>query len=91
MMTFRDVTGHRFGQLTAIARIPLTDDQRRLASYNARDGLWACKCDCGRWAVSPLGALVIGDTISCGCVRSRQAAKRNRRMRRRTNGTFIGY
>lgn len=52
-----DLTGQRFGRLTAIARAE---------NINGRTA-WLCRCDCGRQAVVKTQHLRSGCTISCGC------------------------
>ena len=56
---FIDITGERFGQLTAIERIPPTNGTR---------SHWICKCDCGNVATVSISNLRNGHTTSCGCV-----------------------
>lgn len=54
----RDITGQRFGKLTALYPI------------EAEDGgpLWHCKCDCGGEVDTPLHQLTAGYRKSCGCL-----------------------
>lgn len=54
-----DITGHRFGLLTAI---------RRAAREN-QGSYWECLCDCGTTKVVRATALRSGHTTSCGCAR----------------------
>ena len=54
----KDVTGRRFGRLTALYRL---DNENSDHSY------WRCRCDCGREKDIRLSSLVSGDTTSCGC------------------------
>lgn len=61
-----DLTGQRFGRLTALERL----DQKRGNSW-----LWRCRCDCGRETVVSANALCGGSTKSCGCARQ-DACKR---------------
>ena len=56
----KDLTGQRFGQLTALYRL----DEKQGGSY-----LWHCRCDCGREADVQAKLLLRGDTTSCGCAR----------------------
>lgn len=51
-----DLTGQRFGRLTA------------LSSVAGRNTYWRCKCDCGGEALVRLGNLRRGKTKSCGCM-----------------------
>ena len=53
----RDLTGQRFGKLTALA--PAENIGGRTA--------WRCRCDCGRETVVKTGSLCSGHTKSCGC------------------------
>ena len=54
----KDITGQRFGRLTALRRLE-----------NGRGGrtFWHCRCDCGRETDVRLSSLLDGDTTSCGC------------------------
>jgi hypothetical protein len=53
-----DITGARFGRLTAI----------RWISSHGKDGrLWQCQCDCGRLSIVPAKMLRAKNTKSCGC------------------------
>jgi len=55
----KDITGQRFGMLTAIER---TGEKR----YGCN--LWRCKCDCGKETAVVTSALISGNTRSCGCL-----------------------
>lgn len=65
MRPIKDITGQRFGKLTAIERT----DKKRGSSY-----IWRCKCDCGNEIDVVLTNLTLGRTTSCGCTRSRDIA-----------------
>ena len=56
----KDLTGQRFGKLTAIR----PTDQRK-------DGyvLWECKCDCGNITEVKSALLTSGKRKSCGCAK----------------------
>ncbi|XCP84627.1 transcriptional regulator [Roseburia hominis] len=56
----RDITGQRFGKLTA-----LYPTEKR-----GRDGslIWHCRCDCGGEVDAPLHQLSAGYRKSCGCL-----------------------
>ena len=56
-----DTAGRRFGRLVAVQELERT----------SRDGtrFWTCYCDCGACTVASMGALVRGETLSCGCNR----------------------
>lgn len=60
----KDVSGLKFGRLTAIER---TGD-KTIHGY-----LWRCSCDCGGDAVVVLSRLITGHTRSCGCLVKEQA------------------
>jgi hypothetical protein len=62
-----DISGQRFGWLTAVRHAGTTADRR---------ALWECVCDCGEEIVAQLGNLRAGATRSCGCLRKEVAAKR---------------
>lgn len=54
----KDLTGQRFGRLTAVARVK----QSRMSQ-------WRCICDCGAEAIVYAAHLLAGRTKSCGCYR----------------------
>ncbi len=56
----RDITGQRFGKLTALYPIDEKDSSGSL--------IWHCKCDCGGEVDAPLGQLRAGYRKSCGCL-----------------------
>jgi hypothetical protein len=56
-MAFRDLTGQRFGRLTAIRRVG--KDSHRL---------WVFQCDCGNEAVMRGQDAASGKQQSCGCL-----------------------
>ncbi len=56
----RDVTGQRFGMLTALAP---TEERGRRGSV-----MWRCRCDCGSEILADLGELTNGNRKSCGCM-----------------------
>jgi hypothetical protein len=60
----KDITGQRFGRLTALHR-----------TGESRNGkiIWRCRCDCGQEIESSLGKLGT-DTKSCGCLHCEQVA-----------------
>ncbi len=68
MGTAKDLSGQRFGRLTALYR---------MEGVNCR--YYYCKCDCGN-TVTVLGSsLISGNTKSCGCLHREQLAERNYR------------
>jgi hypothetical protein len=58
MGRFVDRTGQKFGKLTVLAR----DGTNALKKV-----IWRCRCDCGAEINVVSGALVTGNTTSCGC------------------------
>lgn len=58
-----DITGQRFGRLTALSR--QTRRKRDGAAFSA----WLCSCDCGKQLEVPLSCLRTSNTTSCGCLR----------------------
>lgn len=65
----KDLSGQVFGRLTAIARLP---NIKKSPAY-------LCKCSCGAEAVLRSGALLSGNTRSCGCLKieSQKSAKKH--------------
>lgn len=59
----RDLSGMRFGKLTAIERAPNRPYGRGVIT------MWRCVCDCGGESVVSTSKLVSGWTKSCGCFR----------------------
>ncbi len=57
-----DLTGRRFGRLTALRRAETPGAVR-----------WVCLCDCGRESIVLASQLKNGRTRSCGCLKNRQA------------------
>lgn len=53
-----DLTGKRFGRLTAISKAP---------SKNGKT-YWLCQCDCGNQKIIQTSHLTDGRTCSCGCL-----------------------
>lgn len=57
---FKDLTGQKFGRLTAI---------KRISPHGTRKIKWLCKCDCGNKTEVYASYLTVGDTRSCGCLK----------------------
>lgn len=55
-----DITGRRFGRLTAI---------RTVGKNISGQMLWECSCDCGGSTVTSVSSLIDGHTKSCGCAK----------------------
>lgn len=64
-----DLTGQRFGRLTALHRAP--------RDYNKRFACWYCQCDCGNIKIISTDALG-RHTKSCGCLRSEVSSATNK-------------
>lgn len=62
MSRFNDLTGRKFGKLTAIE--PVGNDK-----FGGK--LWLCKCECGGETVALAGNLVNGRYKGCGCERGK--------------------
>jgi hypothetical protein len=58
MPKFIDRLGQKFGRLSVVESAG-RDRNKKV--------LWKCLCDCGNTAIIPSGALVTGNTTSCGC------------------------
>lgn len=71
MGAFVDITGKKFGRLTAIKRV----------GTKSGSPLWLCGCDCGNTTEVNSRSLRVGNTRSCGCIHSEQLAKRNHESR----------
>lgn len=56
----KDITGQRFGMLTALSPTGARDRYGSL--------VWHCKCDCGKEIDAPLHQLSAGYRKSCGCL-----------------------
>ena len=64
-----DITGHRFGRLTAV----------RFTGRSGNGGrAWHCACDCGGSIVAYVGKLRDGGVVSCGCSRRKHGLTRSR-------------
>lgn len=68
MSSLKDIMGHRFSQLLVIGRAP---------DRGKKNVRWFCQCDCGN-IVSVVGtSLRIGETKSCGCLRTKSHEPRH--------------
>ena len=56
----KDISGQKFGKLTALFRIEKISSNRQ--------GYWHCRCDCGKEIDVRLDSLTNGHTQSCGCL-----------------------
>lgn len=55
---FKDLTGMRFGRLTAVS----------IHSRVSKTTRWNCVCECGNKTVKKYAMLIIGHVRSCGCL-----------------------
>lgn len=67
MPAFKDITGQRFGRLTAI----------RLSHMGKGGSVWSCRCDCGSEPVVVSIVNLGRSTTSCGCAHREELAARN--------------
>lgn len=63
----KDLSGQRFGRLTALERL----EEKSGSCY-----LWRCVCDCGNEVKVRSSALLSGNTTSCGCARRDACAEK---------------
>lgn len=75
-----DLTGQRFGRLTAT---------ECLGTINHK-GYWAVKCDCGNEELVRTDSLRNGTTSSCGCLQRDAVAVSNRTTKLKHGGTRDG-
>ena len=66
---FKDITGQKFGRITAIRYVGKNEDKR---------ALWECNCDCGNTVIVDGKSLRLGNTKSCGCYNLDRIAERNK-------------
>lgn len=74
-----DLTGLKFGRLTAIRRYGKTMDGKTA---------WLCRCECGTEIVVALNNLRSGGTRSCGCLRKEAAARAGKSRPRNNSGDY---
>jgi hypothetical protein len=66
----RDITGERFGRLTAL----------QFVDRDARgQHTWLCRCECGTLTVARKPHLINGNTKSCGCLQREKTSAANSR------------
>ena len=76
----KDITGQRFGRLTAL--YPLKERSKK------RYVVWHCRCDCGNEADFSYNALMYSELKSCGCKRQEHVQELPRHLDR-VDGTSI--
>lgn len=70
---FKDLTGQKFGRLTAIKPI----ENHTNSNGKSMMTKWLCKCDCGNECNVQSGNLLSGHTLSCGCYNKEQMSERS--------------
>lgn len=65
-----DLTGKKFGRLTAISR---------LKGSRAIPAKWKCVCDCGETVFVDTNKLLSGHTASCGCLQRERTGNASRK------------
>ena len=92
MGKFIDLTGRKFGKLTALYRGEKAERGRSVK--------WYCLCDCGNYCWIGSNALRTGNSKSCGCLKketSSKSGRKNKGRRKRFNSfefmddCVIGY
>lgn len=68
MPKLKDISGQKFGRLTAVERID-TDKRGEL--------IWLCQCECGNTTKVRSSHLRNGRTKSCGCLKRERTIERN--------------
>ena len=56
----KDIAGKQFGYLTAI---------EPTGGKHRKDIVWRCRCKCGKEVEYPATRLLLGNTVSCGCLK----------------------
>ena len=69
-MRFKDLTGQRFGRLTA------TKDS---GSRRGNHVVWECVCDCGNITFVSSDRITSGKTQSCGCLKRERSSEAHRK------------
>lgn len=77
-LNVRDITGHRFGKLTAISR----------TQNKGQKPVWVCQCDCGASVTVIRSNLVTGNTVSCGCLQISDRGKYTTPEKRKKSATY---
>lgn len=77
-----DLTGRRFGRLTAVS--PTGRRDRYGTVY------WMCRCDCGGEIEAPESSLASGACKSCGCLKRENQEKIGSRLHR-VDGTCVEF
>lgn len=70
---FKDITGRTFGRLTVIESLPV-------GYGNTTRAMWKCQCSCGNTRNVSGNDLRMGQSTSCGCLRSEKTSKAKRKL-----------
>lgn len=83
MSEYLDITGKKYGMLTATKR----------HSNNKWSEFWECECDCGKKVIRAKSTLQKGLSTSCGCDRYRKTSISNTRPNRFEvkSGFVVGF
>lgn len=65
----KDIAGMTFGFLTVI---------EPTGEKNRKDLIWRCRCKCGNVVEYPATRLLVGNTLSCGCLHKEQLRRANK-------------
>lgn len=72
MAKFKDISGQKFGRLTALYRLHNHNKNKKYyGSY------WLCVCECGNLTEVYLGSLQSGASTSCGCLVKKHGKSHN--------------
>lgn len=69
---FLDLTGQKFGKLTAIRMA-----EPQISQGGIKKTVWECMCDCGNTAMVILNDLRTGNVKSCGCLRNHNSYRKS--------------
>ena len=72
MPAIQDITGQRFGRLTAIRFTKVRQSNGNRSNY------WLWRCDCGSEVELKTRHVKYGVTLSCGCLSREVVARRKR-------------
>lgn len=78
MSEYKDITGQKFGRLTAI----------KYLGIEKHKAVWLCKCECGNTVEVPSNSLTCNNTKSCGCLHHDMMLKRNTKHNKRNTRLY---
>ena len=73
-----DVTGQRFGRLTALEYVGRKKCRSKKLYQTQR--LWSFRCDCGNVVTRKLNHVRTGNTLSCGCLQKEALKRTNEKI-----------